>query len=239
MDICDNSHSVSSEEEVNSCQEVITRVITDLFSYDDTKRRRVIEQYYFPNALFTSPILQTSGAHSIKHVLLVWKTLNKIPPKITKICFDGKTCIAFLTQTLCPRMFPWIQIDFPVTVVLEFKETALDSGLLKIVMHEEHWTIEGLLKATPIISFWYDHVLRPMVGRLLSVTGEAVYTATETAALLVRRNKELEEARQRLEAGNCMAIDRYRTDRDLDQEYRVLRIKNAPSANDAASHLSD
>ena len=173
-------------------------------------------------------------------MLLVWKALNKIPPEITKICFDGKTCIAFLTQTLCPRMFPWVQISFPVTVVLEFKETDLDSGLLKIMMHEEHWTIDGkdvliifmiltllinqgLLKATPIISFWYDHILRPMVGRLLSVTGEAVYTATETAALLVKRNKEIEEARQRLEAGQHQT---YRTEQE---ECMMLRIKNTPN----------
>lgn len=40
-------------------------------------------------------------------------------------------------------MFPWIQIALPVTVVLEFKETDKDSGLLKIETHEEHWTIEG------------------------------------------------------------------------------------------------
>lgn len=75
--------------------------------------------------------------------LLVWKTLNKEAPKINNICFNGKTCVVFLTQTLCPRMFPWIQISLPVTVVLEFKETDKDSGLLKIETHEEHWTIEG------------------------------------------------------------------------------------------------
>lgn len=38
-----------------------------------------------------------------------------------------------------------------------------------------------------------------MVGKMLSVTGEAVYTASETASLLISRSKEIEEARQRFE----------------------------------------
>lgn len=40
-------------------------------------------------------------------------------------------------------MFPLLRISLPVTVVLEFRETDKDSGLLKIETHEEHWTIEG------------------------------------------------------------------------------------------------
>lgn len=46
-------------------------------------------------------------------------------------------------------MFPWIKLYLPVTVVLEFKETDKDSGLLKIELHEEHWTIEGI----PILKY--------------------------------------------------------------------------------------
>lgn len=42
-------------------------------------------------------------------------------------------------------MFSWIKISLPVTVVLEFKETDEDSGLLKVETHEEHWTIEGII----------------------------------------------------------------------------------------------
>lgn len=38
-----------------------------------------------------------------------------------------------------------------------------------------------------------------MFGKLLTATGEAVYTATETASLLVQRSKEIEEAKRRLE----------------------------------------
>lgn len=134
-----------------------------------------------------------------KSIFLVWKTLNKMPPTINNICFNGKTCVVFLEQTLCPRAFPCVKILLPVTVILEFRETDKDSGLLKIEAHEEHWTVEGIMNSIPILSFWYDRVVRTMVGKLLTATGEAVYTATETASLLIQRSKEIEEARRRLE----------------------------------------
>jgi hypothetical protein len=41
-------------------------VVTGLFSYDDSKRKRIFDQYYLPNATFTSPILRTNGVHNIK-----------------------------------------------------------------------------------------------------------------------------------------------------------------------------
>ncbi|CEP08675.1 hypothetical protein [Parasitella parasitica] len=196
MDIYDANaaHSVTDDRASNG-EEVITRIITDLFSYDDIKRRRIFDHYYFPHATFTSPILRTEGVHNIK------------------------------------QMFPWIKVPLPVTVVLEFKETDKDSGLLKIDMHQEHWTVEAILKAIPFVSFWYDHVVRTMVGKLLSATGEAVYTATETASLLVSRSKEIEEAKKRLESGEYTTID----EQDKKQEQvMMLRIKNCSSSSTAS-----
>lgn len=136
-----------------------------------------------------------------KSILLIWKTINKEPPKIDNICFNGKTCVVFLTQTICPRIMllsSFVKISLPVTVILEFRETDIDSGLLKIETHQEHWSIEGLLKTIPVVSFWYDHVVRTVMGKILTLTGEAVYTATETASLLLKRNREIEQVRRRL-----------------------------------------
>ena len=152
-------------------------------------------------------------------------------------------------------MFPWIKVALPVTVILEFKETDKDSGLLKIDTHSEHWTIEGknqsffiffflfyvqyfvnykllgILKAIPFVSFWYDHVVRTMIGKLLSATGEAVYTATETASLLVQRNKEIEEAKRKLESGEYAITDEH----DQKQEQvMMLRIKNSSFSSTAS-----
>ncbi|KAI8638468.1 hypothetical protein BD408DRAFT_351795 [Parasitella parasitica] len=157
--------------------------------------------------------------------------MNKEQPRINNICFNGKTCVVFLTQILCPRMFPWIKMALPVTVVLEFKETDKDSGLLKIDTHHEHWTVEAILKAIPFVSFWYDHVVRTMVGKLLSATGEAVYTATETASLLVLRSKEIEEARRRLESGGYATTEEQG---EKQEQVMMLRIKNSPSSSTAS-----
>lgn len=86
MDVYDTAHSVT-EDGNSSCDEVITRkiiykrkrsivsnwfhvsfsgVVTDLFSYDDVKRTRILDHYYLPNSTFVSPILRTSGVHNIK-----------------------------------------------------------------------------------------------------------------------------------------------------------------------------
>ncbi|KAI9277817.1 hypothetical protein BY458DRAFT_504148 [Sporodiniella umbellata] len=203
MDIYDtteNSQGILEEERFNNCEKAVKKIVADLFSYDDTRRRQVIEHYYLPTATFSSPILKSQGIHNIKHIFLVWKTFNKLPPTINNICFNGKTCVVFLKQNLCPRFFPYVHVELPVTVVLEFKETDKDSGLIKIDAHDEHWTIEGIINSIPIISFWYDRIIRTMMGRLLTATGEAVYTATETASLLVKRSKEIEEAKRKLHA---------------------------------------
>ncbi|KAI8983732.1 hypothetical protein BDB01DRAFT_789897 [Pilobolus umbonatus] len=198
MNVYDNNES-SIEDDISDYDEQIAHIIHDLFSFDDIKRKNILECYYLPNASFVSPIVRTSGIHNIKQVLLVWKTWNKEPPTIDNICFNGQTCVVFITQKLCPRLFPFARLSFPVTVILEFKETEVNSGLLKIDTHEEHWTVEGILKSIPIVSFWYDHVIRSMIGKILSAVGEAVHTATETASLLVSRSREIEEARRRLE----------------------------------------
>ncbi|KAI7885857.1 hypothetical protein K492DRAFT_203665 [Lichtheimia hyalospora FSU 10163] len=169
--------------------ELITRVVSDLFSFNETQQKRILDHYYFHDASFESPLLVTSGIYNIRHILLLWKTLNKIPPTITNLCFNGKaTCVVYLTQHLCPRVFPFVQLDLPVIVTLEFKETDIDSGLFKIHHHKESWTLEGLIQAVPLISFWYEHVVRVMMGKAISSTGEIIHSAVETAHLLSHRN---------------------------------------------------
>ena len=77
--------------------------------------------------------------------------MNKYPPIIKSVCFNGQTCVAFLTQKLCPRLFPFVQLELPVIVTLNFQETDVDSGLLKIDHHKESWTLEG--KNTVYVEF--------------------------------------------------------------------------------------
>lgn len=74
-----------------------------------------------------------------------------------------------------------------------------------------------------------------MVGKLLAATGEAVYTATETASLLVSRSREIEEARRRLESTSSSSCkyDVSKEERD-DVQVMMLRIKNSYSTDDEA-----
>jgi hypothetical protein len=71
-----------------------------------------------------------------------------------------------------------------------------------------------------------------MVGKLLSVTGEAVYTATETVSLLVLRKKEIAEARKRLEASGYV-IDQPRHYQE--HQVMMLTIQNSEFDSNVSS----
>ncbi|KAI8145479.1 hypothetical protein BJV82DRAFT_603820 [Fennellomyces sp. T-0311] len=191
MDLeCGSRHS-------DAYDELITRVVADLFSFNDTRQKRILDHYYFHDATFDSPLLATSGIYNIRHVLLLWKALNKYPPTVTNVCFNGQTCVAYLKQNLCPRLFPFVQLELPVIVTLNFRETDVDSGLLKIEKHKESWTLEGLVQAVPLLSYWYDNVVRVLMGRVISSTGEVIYSAAETMHLLEASVEERSEDLQR------------------------------------------
>ncbi|KAG2228292.1 hypothetical protein INT45_011084 [Circinella minor] len=168
--------------------ELIAKVVEDLFSFNDTRQKRILDHYYFHDATFDSPLLATDGVYNIRHVLLLWKALNKYPPTVKNVCFNGQTCVVYLTQKLCPRLFPFVQLELPVIATLNFQETDVDSGLLKINHHQESWTLEGLLQAVPVLSYWYDNVVRVLMGKMISSTGEVVYSATERMHLLAPPN---------------------------------------------------
>ncbi|KAH8550488.1 hypothetical protein BGW37DRAFT_407238, partial [Umbelopsis sp. PMI_123] len=124
-------------------------------------------------------------------------------PTINNVCFAGNTCVVFMTQHLSPRMIPCVHLRLPVIVTLTFLETDLDSGLLKIARHEESWTIDGLLQSVPLVSFWYDHVVRVLMGRLLAATGGLIHYATDTAQLFAQRGQEIEQSPRQLAQENA------------------------------------
>ncbi|SAM05647.1 hypothetical protein [Absidia glauca] len=187
----------------DSCDELINNVVSNIFSFDDARRQKMLEVYYFQEAVFISPLLCVRGNYNIKNVFLLWKTLNRTEPQINNVCFDGQTCVVYMTQILRPRLFPWVSLKVPVITTLSFRETDFDSGLWKIYHHEETWTIEGLLESIPLLSRWYDYVLRTMAGRLLVYSGQMLHSANETAQLLNERDLEIEEATKRLAQENA------------------------------------
>ncbi|KAI9490394.1 hypothetical protein BDB00DRAFT_837678 [Zychaea mexicana] len=125
--------------------------------------------------------------------------LNRTEPKITNVCFDGQqTCTVFLTQTVCPRVLPFVTINLPVIVTLSFKEVEDNPQLIKIIRHEEHWTAQGLIDAFPIASLWYDQLVRVTTGRLLASAGGLINSASETAQRISSRGREIEGGSEEL-----------------------------------------
>lgn len=73
-----------------------------------------------------------------------------------------------------------------------------------------------------------------MVGKILATTGEAVFTATETASLLVLRSKEIEESRRKLEDASSSyhydGLDDMKKEKDV--QVMMLRIQNSYSTDE-------
>ncbi|KAI9307631.1 hypothetical protein BJ944DRAFT_261621 [Cunninghamella echinulata] len=164
----------------------------------------MLDGYYFHDAFFISPIISIQGNYNIKNVFLLWKALNKQEPTIDNVCFDGETCVIYLTQHLKPRIFPWISINIPVIVTLYFRETDLDSGLWKIYLHEETWTIEGMIQSVPLLGYWYNNIVKHLSGKLMVYSGKMLHSANETALILNTRNQEIEYETRKLAQENAI-----------------------------------
>ncbi|KAH8555183.1 hypothetical protein BGW37DRAFT_418219 [Umbelopsis sp. PMI_123] len=121
--------------------------------------------------------MSTEGVINIQNVYTVWKSLNRDEPTITNVVFDGKIAVVHLIQNICPSVFPFVKMKVPAIVTLYFKETDEDSGLLKIYREEDSWTLEGLISSVPLISFWYDNVVRVVMGKLLTTAGDVLHSA--------------------------------------------------------------
>ncbi|KAI9025246.1 hypothetical protein CLU79DRAFT_744703 [Phycomyces nitens] len=117
-----------------------------------------------------------------------------------------------MTQHLRPRIFPLLHLALPVMVTLKFQES--ETGQLKIIHHEEHWTVEGLLQTIPLIAFWHDRVLRIAMGKILTVTGQAMNTAIDASHKMIQRSIELERAREQMI-------------RDMERERGLRTIENS------------
>ncbi|GAN02922.1 hypothetical protein MAM1_0030c02372 [Mucor ambiguus] len=157
-------------------------IIQDLFSYDTVKRKRILEYYFFQDATLVSPVMSTDGVDNIQYMYTVWQAMNRKEPTITNIVFDGHTAVIHLIHNLTPRVFPsFVQLQVPAITTLYFRETECDSGLLKIYRQEDSWTLEGLIQSVPLVSFWYNHVLRVVMGKLLTTTGDIINSAIQQA----------------------------------------------------------
>lgn len=190
--------SQSLGESSDESNNLIKDIVQDLLSYDSVRQKRVFEYYFFRDASLSSPLMSTEGVANIQNVYTVWKSLNREEPTITNIVFDGKTAVVHLTQNLCPSIFPFVRMKVPAMVTLHFKETEADSGLLKIYREEDSWTLEGLISSVPLISYWYDNVVRVIMGKLFITAGDVIHSAVIQAQKMSLHGKEIQRLGQQL-----------------------------------------
>ncbi|KAI9491916.1 hypothetical protein BDB00DRAFT_745253, partial [Zychaea mexicana] len=155
--------------------------------------------------------MSTQGINNIQYVYTVWQALNRQAPTIDNIVFDGRTAVIHLTQNLSPSMFPaFVKLQVPAITTLHFSETERDSGLLKIYRQEDSWTLEGLIQSVPLISFWYNHILRVVMGKLVTATGDLLDAALRHAHKMSVRGREIQHRSRDLAIENMEKLDEYR-----------------------------
>ncbi|RCH90089.1 hypothetical protein CU098_001444, partial [Rhizopus stolonifer] len=182
-------------------------IIEDLFSYNTINRKRVLEYYFFQDSTYASPSITVSGVDHIQHLYTVWEAFNRTQPTITNIVFDGQTAVIHFIHNVSPTIIPWINVQVPALTTLYFKETETDSGLLKVYKQEDSWTLEGLIQAIPIVSFWYNHVLRVFMGKLLATTGDILNSAYMHANKITSQSKEMQQLGQGLTVENLQRLE--------------------------------
>ncbi|KAI8987366.1 hypothetical protein BDF20DRAFT_814435 [Mycotypha africana] len=177
--------------------------------------------------------MSTEGITNIQYVYTVWQTLNRTEPTINNIVFDGHTAVIHLTQNISPCIFPsFIHFQVPSITTLHFRETAGipspppydhsyreggEGGIIKIYKQEDSWTLEGLLQSVPLISYWYNHILRLLMGKIVTATGDLLDAAIQQAERLTIRGQEIQQMGRNMAIDNIEKIEEYRT--DLQENY--------------------
>ncbi|KAI8985327.1 hypothetical protein BDB01DRAFT_787643 [Pilobolus umbonatus] len=168
--------------------------------------------------------MSTEGVMNIQYVYTVWQAMNRTESTINNIVFDGHTAVIHLTQNISPSIFPsFVNLQVPSITTLYFKETDPESGLLKIYRQEDSWTLEGLLQSVPLLSFWYDHVLRLIMGKLVTTTGDLLDAAIQQAEKMTLRGQEIQRFGRDLAIENIDKLDDYKM--DMHENY-IRGIKN-------------
>ncbi|CAG8748836.1 13833_t:CDS:2, partial [Dentiscutata heterogama] len=104
------------------------------------------------------------GTHNIRKVFRVWTSLNGKQPDIAAV---------------------------PSVTILKFKKC--DDGLLYIEKQEDNWTLEGLIKSVPLVNWWYDCVVRVVVGDLVARAGSFLATANQATSNLADKANQIRD----------------------------------------------
>lgn len=175
--------------------ETLSEIVRDLLSYDENRYKHALETYFVEDAKLTHPLLNVEGTHNIRKVFRVWTSLNCREPEPNGApIYNGETAVIQVFQHLSPTVLPFINIKIPAVTILRFREC--DDGLLYIYRQEDNWTLEGLIKSVPLINWWYDYVVRVVVGDLMTRAGSFLATANRATSHLACRANEIKDNSQ-------------------------------------------
>ncbi|CAG8789506.1 13503_t:CDS:2, partial [Gigaspora rosea] len=144
--------------EQRKANETLKEIVKDLLSYDENCYKEVLDRFFDQDAKLSHPLLNVEGTINIRKVFRVWTSLNCRQPD-----FDQNSIV-------------------PSVTILRFKKH--DDGLLYIEKQEDNWTLEGLIKSVPLINWWYDRVVRVVVGNLMAHAGSFLATANRATTQL-------------------------------------------------------
>jgi hypothetical protein len=207
--------------------ELLYAFIEDLVSLDEYRHKRVLETYFFPDVIYSSTLITTQGILNMRRIFHTWAALNKDEPEIDNVVFNGETCIVYMRQNLRPRVLPLLHFQVPAITTLYFR--ADDNGIegvYKVWKQEDNWTLEGLLQAVPLLSWWYENVVRVIMGKVVTNTGDFLYAAAQTANSIGYRSRELHITTNELTRQVGDRVHQYREDLQSNLEGRIHRVKN-------------
>ncbi|KAG0333651.1 hypothetical protein BG000_008991 [Podila horticola] len=184
--ISSNTHDAVQERNM----QFIWWIANRLTSYDEEMHKEILDDFFTPDAKYMHPALTIEGRYNIRKVFRVWTSLNKDEPEVTNIVFDGHTAIISLVQNLRPRLFPLLHLQVPATTTLLFKDTP--AGPM-IYSQQDSWTLEGIVQSMPLLGWWYDHVVRNILGTVLTSAGGFLHTANQTTGYLQFRAEEVQK----------------------------------------------
>lgn len=68
----------------------------------------------------------------------------------------------------------------------------------------------GLIQSVPLISFWYNHILRVIMGKLVTATGDLLDAALRHAHEMSMRGREIQRRSRDLAIENMEKLEEYR-----------------------------
>ncbi|KAF9362293.1 hypothetical protein BGX34_006433 [Mortierella sp. NVP85] len=185
-----NANNATHESVVDKNMEFIWWIAIRLTSYDEEMHKEILDDFFTDDAKYIHPALTVEGRYNIRKVFRVWTSLNKDEPLVTDIVFDGHTAVISLIQNLRPRLFPFLHLQVPATTTLHFEESPIGP---MIVSHQDSWTLEGIVQSMPLLGWWYDHMVRNMLGTVLTSAGGFLHTANQTSGYLQYRAEEIQK----------------------------------------------